>query len=144
MQLDSWLILQILEVSMSKESTKYLAHGKLHVKLQTGWRLKSCSRPVEIVSESLPLHTNHSDFDKSEAHDVATPCTNNASIVPASSTPTVAHNDYTISVSTALSPAVNTDAVTVATTPPLTEAPSPNQAAVPFLGPSLHSTHSHT
>ena len=33
----------------------------VNIKLQTGWLLESCSRPVEILTESLHLHSNHNN-----------------------------------------------------------------------------------
>ena len=85
-----------------------------NIKLQTGWRLERCSRPVERLTESLPLHSNHNNVGNSEVYSgTAIPCSNNATPVPSVLSPAVA---YTTTVSAALSPAVasHDDPATVA------------------------------
>ena len=40
----------------------------VNIKLQTGWQLESCSIPVEILTESPHLHSNHNNIDNGQTH----------------------------------------------------------------------------
>ena len=62
----------------------------VNIKLQTGWRLESCSRPVEILTESLHLHSNQNNIDDGQAHSgITTTCNDVVTAVPAESPPSI-------------------------------------------------------